>query len=207
MARTSGGYVEKSQFAVGGGSDEERTASLTIRVPAQNYESLLASLRSVSGARVQREGSHSNEVTEEYTDLQSRQRNLERTEQQYLLLLNEAKTVGDILTVQDRLSGVRSQIEQIQGRLRVLDDLADFATVNVNIVPLVARAAGEGNGWKLSDVFVESWEASFEVARYAAAAGIVALVAVVWLGVPVAAFYLVARRVRRGHAAGGVTSG
>lgn len=197
LARTSGGYVEKSQFANDAESAERRSASLTIRVPVQNYESLLASLRSITGASVDSEGSRSNEVTEEYTDLQSRQRNLEATEQQYLLLLNQAETIQDILTVQDRLSGVRSQIEQIQGRLRVLDDLADFATVNVSISPVVARVEDTGNGWKLSEVFVESWEASFEVARYAAAAGIVALVAAAWLIVPGLAVYFIARRFRR----------
>ncbi len=200
LARTNGGYVEKSQFTGDADDQARRSASLTIRVPSANYEQLLASLRNLSGATVDTEGSNSNEVTEEYTDLQSRQRNLERTEQQYLTLLESAKTIPDILTVQDRLSGVRSQIEQIQGRLTVLDDLTDFATVNVSIVPVIARVEDpKPANWKLSEVFVESWERSFEAARYVAAAGVIALVTAAWLGVPAVLFYFVARRVRKPH--------
>lgn len=206
LARASGGYVEKSNFSNDAEDGERRAAGLSIRVPTQNYDSLLASLRSMSDVSVDHEGSNSNEVTEEYIDLQSRQRNLERTEQQYLTLLNEAKTVADILTVQDRLSGVRSQIEQIQGRLRVLDDLADFATVNVSIAPVVARVEDKGGDWKLSEVFVDSWQGSFEVARYVAAAGIVVLVAFAWLGVPALVIYVIARKLRRSHQVPGATA-
>lgn len=199
LARSHGGYIEKSQYTNDGENSLNRSAAVTIRVPTQNYDSLVASLRGMAGVTVDTEGSNSKEVTEEYTDLQSRQRNLERTEQQYLVLLDQAKSIQEILTVQDRLSGVRSQIEQIQGRLKVLDDLADFATVNVSIAPVIAKVEEPSGGWKLSQVFVESWQGSVEVARYAAAAAIVALVAVAWLGVPAVLVYLVARRVRRGH--------
>ena len=202
LAKTNGGYVEKSQFANDGDDREKRSASLTIRVPSGNYEALLTSLRTLSGATVDTEGSNSKEVTEEYTDLQSRQRNLERTEQQYLSLLAAAKTIPDILTVQDRLSAVRSQIEQIQGRLKVLDDLTDFATVNVSIAPVIAKVeAPKSEDWKLSTVFVESWERSFEVARYVAAAGVVLFVAVAWLGIPALVVLFLARRVHRAHGA------
>jgi hypothetical protein len=198
LARTNGGYVEKSQFANDADDAGRRNASLTIRVPSANYDGLLASLRNLSGVTVATEGSNSNEVTEEYTDLQSRQRNLERTEQQYLTLLEAAKTIPDILTVQDRLSGIRSQIEQIQGRLKVLDDLTDFATVNVSIAPVIAKVEEpKAENWKLSEVFVESWERSFEAARYVAAGGVIALVAVAWLGVPAVLLFFVARRIRR----------
>ena len=202
LARMNGGYVEKSQFANDSEDQEKRSASMTIRVPSANYEQLLASLRSMAGVTVDTEGSNSNEVTEEYTDLQSRQRNLERTEQQYLTLLDSAKTIPDILTVQDRLSGVRSQIEQIQGRLKVLDDLTDFATVNVSIAPTIAKVEEPKPGnWKLSEVFVESWERSFEAARYVAAAGVVLFVAAAWLGVPAVLLYFVARRLRKAQGA------
>jgi len=198
LARANGGYVEKSQFSNDTEDNTRRSASLSIRVPVQNYDSLVASLRTMSGVSVDTEGSNSSEVTEQYTDLQSRLRNLERTEQQYLLLLEKASSIPDILTVQDRLSGIRSQIEQIQGRLKVLDDLTDFATVNVSIAPLAAAVQEpKSEGWKLSEVLGESWEASLEVARYVAAAGLVLLVAVAWLGVPAALIYFAARRVRR----------
>lgn len=200
LARSNGGYVEKSQYTNNSEDNERRSATLTIRVPVQNYDGLVASLRSMNGVTVDTEGSNSTEVTEQYTDLQSRQRNLERTEEQYLLLLNKATSIADILSVQDRLSGVRSQIEQIVGRLKVLDDLTDFATVNLSLTPVVAKVEESNGDWKLSEVFVESLEGSLEFARYVAAAGLIALAASPWIVVPGAVVYFGSRRMRRREA-------
>ncbi len=197
LARSSGGYLERSSFA-NAAEEKDRTASLTIRVPVQNYESLIANLRGIEGVRVLTEGSKSTEVTEQYTDLQSRLRNLQSTEQQYLALLKEAKTIQEILTVQDRLSGIRSQIEQIQGRLKVLDSLTEFATVDLSIAPVFAKAkAPAGGGLKLTEVWTESWATSLEAARYVAAAGMVAVVALAWLAIPLGILFVAARRFRR----------
>jgi hypothetical protein len=198
LARTNGGYVESSSFS-NAAEPERRTATLTIRVPVQNYDALLGSLRSMSGVTVESEGSNSTEVTEQYTDLSSRMRNLERTEEQYLALLDRATSINDILTVQDRLTDVRSQIEQIQGRLQVLDNMTDFATVAMTFTPVFAKAEEpkSGGGPQLAEVWERSWERSLEVARYVAAAGVVAVVAMAWLIVPLALVLIASRRFRR----------
>ncbi len=197
LARANGGYVESSNFS-NAAEPERRTANLTIRVPVQNYEALLGSLRSLDGVTVESEGSNSTEVTEQYTDLSSRMRNLERTEQQYLQLLDKATTINDILTVQDRLAGVRDQIEQIQGRLNVLDNMTDFATVSMTFTPILAKVEEPKSGApSLASVWTTSWERSIEAARYVAAAGVVAVVASAWLIIPVTLVILASRRFRR----------
>jgi len=198
LARSNGGYVESSNFS-NAAEPERRTANLTIRVPVQNYEALLGSLRSLDGVTVESEGSNSTEVTEQYTDLSSRMRNLERTEQQYLQLLDKATTINDILTVQDRLAGVRDQIEQIQGRLNVLDNMTDFATVSMTFTPVLAKVEEPKSGGApdLASVWTTSWERSVEAAGYVAAAGVVVLVASAWLIIPVALVILASRRLRR----------
>ena len=196
LARSNGGYVEKSQFSNGRDEDDNRSASMTIRVPVQNYDSLVASLRTIEGSELDNEGSNSTEVTEQYVDLESRLRNLERTEQQYLELLTQATNIQEILTVQDRLSSVRSQIEQVLGRLKVLDNQTEFATVNVSIAPLVARVESK-NDWSLQEVLVESWESSLETARYVAAVAVILAVASAWLVIPVGLALFAMRRYRR----------
>lgn len=194
LARANGGYIGSSSFS-NPSEPDRRSANLTIRVPVANYESLLASLRGMDGVTVHSEGSNSTEVTEQYTDLSSRLRNLERTEQQYLDLLAKATTIDDILTVQDRLSGVREQIEQIQGRLNVLDDMTDFATIDITLSPVAARAEEPKSGPpSLAEAWESSWERSLEIARYAAAAGVVIAVTAAWLIVPLALVIIVGRR-------------
>lgn len=199
LATGNGGYIEKSSFSNDPNDNTKRSATLTIRVPAQNYDSLLASLRTMNGVSVVTEGSNSNEVTEQYIDLQSNQRNLERTEQQYLELLKQAKSIQEVLTVQDRLTSVRSQIEQIQGRLKVLDQRIEFATVNLTLSPVIARVQEEpkDSGWSLRGVLVASFEQSVEAARYVAAGAIVLAVAAAWLAVPLSLALLAVLRYRR----------
>lgn len=195
LARVNGGYIEQSNFA--NATDKSRgSATLTIRVPADRYDDLLASLRTMSGAKVQREGAKSSEVTEQYIDLESRLRNLQSTEAQYLKLLDQTKSINDILTVNDRLNSVRAQIEQIQGRVNALDKLTDLATVDVTLSPVVA-ARSDGGSTTLGDVWNASWERSFVVARALAAAGVVAGVAAIWLAAPALIVFFALRRTRR----------
>ena len=177
-------------------------ASVTLRVPAAQYDATLASLRSIEGAKVQSEGSKSSEVTEQYTDLQSRLRNLERTEGQYLKLLEQAKTIPEILQMNDRLDNVRLQIEQIQGRLKVLDQMSELATIDLQLAPFPLVVKGEDGRRSLGEVFADAWEASLESVEKVAAAGIYAGVAVLWLVVPAGLLLLAARRAfRRDHGA------
>ena len=208
IATNAGGFVEKSTFSGGEGSsgDTKRTASLTIRVPAEQYQSTLSDLRTLDGVTVKTEGSKSTEVTEQYTDLTSRLRNLERTETQYLALLVQAKTIDEILKMTDRVDSVRSQIDQAQGRLKLLDHLTDLATIDIAIAPLVpAKAQPKSNDGpkSIGEAFADAWAGSLEAARYVAGAGAVLTVAVAWFAIPAALALLAARRFRRRTPAAG----
>jgi hypothetical protein len=207
IARTAGGFIEKSSLATRKDSDgEERPyASLTLRVPTATYQDTLGELRALPGGKVGTEESGSNEVTEQYTDLQSRLRNLERTEQRYLALLEQATTIPDILTVNDRLDSVRLQIERIQGQLKVFDDLVELATIDVSLAPVLpGKPQPADDGPKsVREAFADAWAWSLEAGRYVAAGLASVLAVAIWLAIP-AALVLgaaqVARR-RRPHTA------
>ncbi len=196
IARESGGYVERSSFE-GSSGDRKGSATVTLRVPVDRYQDTLGALRTMDGATVRQEGTKSNEVTEQYTDLQSRLRNLQSTEVQYLELLKQAKTIQEILTVNDRVNGVRSQIEQIQGRLKVLDAATELATVDVTLAPVVAARADSDGPRSFRTAFADAWESSLDVARNVANAGAVVAVASIWLAVPLALVVLGTRRAAR----------
>ena len=95
MAVGSGGYVVSSRLY---GDDEDRRGSISIRVPDEGYDSAIEALRDLA-VRVESERTYSEDVTEQYVDLQSRLKNAEATEAQYLALLEEAKDVEDILNL------------------------------------------------------------------------------------------------------------
>jgi len=198
VATAAGGFVSASNVFVeteeNGGDQVERTqtASVTIRVPADAYSTVMSQLRGIASETVS-ETSDASEVTEEYTDLQARLRNLEATEARYLELLNKAGTIDEILTVQDRLNQVRLEIEQVTGRINVLNNLTDFATITarLSIPPAIARG-GDNQNWA-----EEAWQASWETSQDAMVAlGTVAIVGGVflaWMAVPALALAVIWR--------------
>ena len=123
-----GGYVVSSRKY----EDETTSGSISIRVPVERFDDALKRLRQLA-ISVPDESTQSKDVTEEYVDLEARLRNLEATEAQYLALLEMAKTVEEMLKVQQALSNVRGQIEQIVGRMKYLERTSDMALIEIGL--------------------------------------------------------------------------
>ncbi len=207
-ARSAGGFVSSSNISIedlpkppDAQPDEpppkRQTATVTLRVPADSYDSVLRQIRGIA-KEVKAESSDASEVTEEYTDLQSRLRNLQSIEEQYLQLLGRAQSIQDILTVQDRLNSVRGEIEQVQGRINLLNDLTDMATITVNLAPPSTPAQEEpaGHGWA-RQAWDDAWALSSDILRVAGTVAITAGVVIIWLGIPLAAVMALAWRFMR----------
>jgi hypothetical protein len=198
LAREAGGFVAEARLSDSG--DASGSASLRLRVPAVRHDDLVASLRGLDGATVKREDSIAKEVTAEYTDLQSRVVNLQRTEAQYQALLNRTGSIDEVLKVTAKLDSVRGDIEQLQGRIKLLDDQSDYATVTVRLsLPPVVAAPVEEQAKGLPSpvrVFVEAMEKSFVVAHALLNVAVVLFVAGLWLLPAGAVSILVWRRFR-----------
>ena len=104
IAASVGGFIASSSF---GNDGDRQTASITIRVPGDKYQDTLIQLRKLGDVKGEQSGA--NDVTEEYTDLQSRVKNLQAVEAQYVQFLSRAESISDVLTVQDRLNSVRAR--------------------------------------------------------------------------------------------------
>jgi len=198
VTTAAGGFVSASNVFVErneNGTDvvqRTQTASVTIRVPADAYSAVMGQLRGIAKETVS-ETSDASEITEEYTDLEARLRNLEATEARYVELLNKAATIDEILTVQDRLNQVRLELEQVTGRINVLNNLTDFATITARLsIPPAIVQGGDNQNWA-----EEAWQASWDTSRDAMVAlGTVAIVGGVflaWLAVPALALFVIWR--------------
>lgn len=194
IAEASGGLVADSNVRQEGG---QRRASITIRVPAGQYQSVLGQIRDLA-VKVESERSTANDVSEEFTDLQSRQRNLEATEQQLLVFLGQAKNVQEVLQVQDRLNSTRAEIEKVKGRINLLTRLTDLATIQIQLRPEAAPVAKTGGGNGASAALTRGWEASVELLG-TAARGVLTAAAFSWWLLPLAAigFWIGRRELRR----------
>jgi hypothetical protein len=196
VATANGGFVADSTFYGGSSATDEddgsRFASLTLRVPSERFEQVVADLRALA-IEVTSISTSSQDVTGEVTDLESDLRNLRAVESQYLELLGRADAIGEVLQVQDRLNQTRSQIERIEGRLALLESLADLATLRVELrTPLAPVVAEAGDSGPL-DAARAGWEASLATLSAIASVGLAVAVFSWWL-LPVVAVVLLALR-------------
>ena len=144
----SGGYVSASNVWREG---DVLHAKVTMRVPNTRLGASMAAIRA-AGIRVQSETVSSEEVTQEYVDLASQVRNGEATEEELRQLLvtvrERAKKAADILEVHEHLVAIRGQIEQAKGRMRYLEQMTAFATINVELTPDAVSTPAIEPGWQ-----------------------------------------------------------
>ena len=113
---------------------DRRPSIVTLRIPAAAFDEAVANLKALA-VEVLEEQTRAEDVTEAYTDLNIRLRNLEAAEEQFRVLFERAERVQDILEIQDRLQRVRGEIERLRGQLNVLEDRVALATVRVQLHP------------------------------------------------------------------------
>lgn len=164
------GYVVSSQIS---GEDQDLTGYISIRVPDDGFDQVLTELRKLA-VRVPSEGTSSQDVTEEYVDLQSRLKNAEATERQYLALLEEAKSVDETLKIYESLSRIRSEIEQIKGRMQYLERTSSMSLIEVRLRPEASAKPLAGTGWNVIEILKSA-------IRGLATAGQVIVAIAIWL--------------------------
>ena len=142
-----GGWVVDSNIF---GEGEEMRGRISIRIPSNKFEQALAELRALA-VRVTSESTSTQDITEEYVDLESRLRNAAATESQYLALLEKAEDVEDILQIYEALSRIRYEIAQIKRRMQYLEQISAMSLISVNLAPEISLGPLVPPGWSTSE--------------------------------------------------------
>lgn len=181
VAERLGGFVTYSNA-------QERSGTLTIRVPADDFNIARAELKDL-GVRTQSESIQGQDVTAEFVDLKARLEILQARKDALVTLLHDASTLPTILRLQNEVDGVLTQIEQLKGQVHLINDQASLATITVTM-----REEGvTGPAPVDTPSLVQAWRS--------AVAGTVQVLAFVIVGLgyllPIAAFGAVAWMVTR----------
>ena len=132
IAADLGGYITAGETHLQQIDDVNYTVGwLTIRIPEDRFDDALNRVDGL-GERLSLNVS-SQDVTEEYVDLEGRLRYWRSQEEFYQRLMNEATEIDDLVTIQTRMQDVLLNIEQIEGRLRYLDSRTSFSTLTVGL--------------------------------------------------------------------------
>jgi hypothetical protein len=127
VAQKQGGFVFSSSTS----GDDARTGSITLRVPAESFESAMNEISGLGDVKDQ--SITAEDVSEEFIDLEARLRNLSAQEAVMLRLMDRANTITGTIRVQNELTRVQLDIEQLRGRLRFLQDRTSLSTITVGL--------------------------------------------------------------------------
>lgn len=129
-----GGYIEHMDTYNGSSYSHyrsSRSASLTIRVPKDKLNDFVETVSGISN--VVRRSDNVEDVTLSYVDMESRRNTLQTEQERLLELLAKAESIVDIITIEERLSTVRYQLESMESKLRTIDNQVDYSTVYLSI--------------------------------------------------------------------------
>lgn len=124
--------------------DNQYNVSLTFSVQASLFpriESYLNSYPALNHGKLLNTTLNTQDVSNDYIDTQSRLTNLKGEQQRLLTLMSNAQSLGDVLTIDQRLTDIEGQIEQIEAHLNDLKGQTTFYTIAISLQPLGTPAA------------------------------------------------------------------
>ncbi len=140
IATLERGYIANSRTSEGSFAP---SGEVTLRVPVANFEDAVKRARTITGVKVVSLQTSGKDVTSKYVDLRARISALKKTRETFLTLLSKATTIGETLAVQQHVTDVQTQIEQLQGQKKVLVNQAALSTLTVTVdqkIPAVEAA-------------------------------------------------------------------
>ncbi len=135
IAETHGGFVVTSEAKQRESNDPaQRTLDIkvVVRVPSNQFGRAFDEIKKLAG-NTPSEHVTSQDVTEDFIDLEARLKTQKALEVQFLEIMRGANKIADALEVQRQIADVRTEIEKLEGRKRFLENRSSLSTINVNI--------------------------------------------------------------------------
>ena len=158
MAEAMGGFVvtaDMYQQSLNNGVKVPQV-SMTIRVPAEKLDEALTTIKAETDQPIISENKSSQDVTAEYTDLNSRLTNLQAAEKQLQEIMASATKTEDVLSVYSQLVSVREQIELIKGQMKYYERSADLSSISIQLIANAAVQPITIAGWQPAGVAKEA---------------------------------------------------
>jgi len=142
--------------------DNFYNVTMTFSVTSTQYtqiEEYLAGYAQQHGGKLTSLHESVQDVSNDYIDSQSRLTNLRGEQQRLLTLLSNTTALGDIITVESKLTDVEGQIEDIESHLNALKNQTTFYLVTIGLQPMapVAPPPPTSTPWSFGQVLHDAW--------------------------------------------------
>lgn len=129
LVKNNGGYYANETF---NNTDYEASYNLRIRIPTDKFEKFIAEVESGDGEILYKQ-IDARDVTDQFIDLETRLETKRNYLARYRELLEKAKSVKEILEIEEKIRGLEEEIESTTGRLKYLGDLVDYSSLDLMI--------------------------------------------------------------------------
>jgi PKD repeat protein len=129
LTNNNNGYVVLANQT---STDKSISGDISIRIPAVQFESTMIALRAMA-VKVTSENVSASDVSQEYTDLSSKLRNLETAEAQLTEIMKKTEKVEDVLAVENQLIATQGEIEVTKGRMQYLEQTSAMSLITINL--------------------------------------------------------------------------
>ena len=155
-----GGYVLSSSLS---GSkpeaygDSGRSLSMTLRVPAEKASDFVSGVQQLG--KVDYIHDYTDDVTDQYFDVDTRLAVLKDQLERLRAIMVETDNLADIITLEERISEVMLQIEELTGTLKRYDALIAYTTIDISINErnaISGPADTKGTGERISEGFTDT---------------------------------------------------
>lgn len=163
--RSYNGYIESSDVRYNdyyttyrGNSVQSRSANYTIRIPNNIVDDFVSNAGNIGN--VVSSTTNTEDITLGYLDVESRAKALKIQQERLLALLEEAQTVDEIISLEDRISQVTYELESKESTLRNYDSLVSYSTVNISLteVTKITEPEPETMGQRISSGLSNTFE-------------------------------------------------
>ena len=184
-----GGFVANTSILAG--REEQRSATLEIRVPSAQFDAVITALGSLG--KVETVSANVQDVGDEYVDLGARAANARHMEARLVeMLATRTGKLSDALTVEQELRRIREEIERYEARLKFLERRTALSSIQIALHEPTSVLDQPGPS-PIAEAFAEAWHRAVGVVAWC----IASLGVLVPLGVLIGGMVMVVRRLPR----------
>jgi len=201
IAESRGGFVVNSESKQRENVEPTKRMvdiKMVIRVPSDQFGGAIDQIRKLA-VNLPAESLKSDDVTEEFIDLEAHVKTQKALELQFLEIMKQARKVEEALEVQRQLADVRAEIERLDGRKRFLENRAALSTITVNLQsPAPIMVSSTGFGRSIRDAAADSLDIASGLVLFFVRSVIVLLPVAILVILPLGlTFRFLARRAKR----------
>lgn len=161
-AEDFGGFLINSSISK---PEEAASGSISVRVPKDKKTQAIDAFKKMAN-KVVSENVFSDDITDEYQDLNARLEVLTKTKTKYENILEKAEKVSDLLEVQQQLINLQSQIDSVKGQQKYYDQSVDLTKITIYLsTDEIALPYAPTNTWEPKAIFKSATRSLVETFR------------------------------------------